>query len=488
MKRNLHLFLILLISLPAFSQNGAPINTAEKFCYSSDDDLEIINNVLWVDSTVQMGDHEIYYFNKIVAPCDTCADTLNMLMNQPQFLLDFAKVYNNGDWIFHGENQQFVLKTNFTQDEWIFDEENNITAQITGASQIMVFEELDDVIEISLSNGEFIILSQNHGILNWMDEYHLVGIEGRDLGVIVPTFRNMYQNWSTGDVICYYQKHSWFDGLINVDVNKYKYTILDILAHNDSIVLETLLLRKHELTIDDGFGGTQYEETFLQEQQTLVFYPDILTESYPNEIITDPSVFPEYYYGGEDTLIMKLEHHEWGGFKKTALLKNNPSTGEDYTIYSCFDIENILIPTDWQNTITSNYLNLPQYSTDYTFYETYLLGFEWEYDYKLVGLIDDGDTLGIIYEDDVLLGTNQLSPNTNWLIYPNPANDFITIQTPDNQSNIEYKIFSLNGILLKEGVFNNKESNIRIKELPKGMYFIELNINGEKSTKKWIKN
>ncbi len=166
--KKLFLFLSLLVAFSLYSQNWAPINTTEKFCYSTDGDNEIVNNVLWVDSTKQMGDHEIYHFNKIVAPCDTCSDNSYMLMNQPQFLLDKVKIYENGEWIFESYNQQFTLLPYANLNEvWLFDEENNITAEVVSEISIEVIGEQDSVKIISLSAGDGFALTKNHGILYW---------------------------------------------------------------------------------------------------------------------------------------------------------------------------------------------------------------------------------------------------------------------------------------------------------------------------------
>lgn len=52
------------------------------------------------------------------------------------------------------------------------------------------------------------------------------------------------------------------------------------------------------------------------------------------------------------------------------------------------------------------------------------------------------------------------------LIFPNPAVDFIEIQS---NSNVEYKLFNMQGGLVKSG----NEKVVSVQELPKGMYIIE---------------
>jgi hypothetical protein len=488
MKRNLLLFLILLIGLPAFSQNWAPINTTEKFCYSSDDSLDIINNVIWVDSIQDMGDHDIYYFNKIVAPCDTCSDTLSMLLNQPQFLLDHAKVYNSGDWIFESENQHFLIKTQAGQDEeWTFDSDNNISASVTGFATWEVLGETDYWKVISLSNGESFALSQNHGLVNWMSgAYRLVGIEGRDLGTIVPTFRNMYRNWSAGDVICYHRHESFSDGENSHDNYYLKYTIQEVTSYEDSIIMEVSYLQKREYWLDYG-GGIEYE----QGEEVLFFYPDILTEAYPNEIIRDPLSFPYsqngLYEAGQDTMIMVLGHHEWGGVKKMALEKFDPTMGE-FNLYTRGESDNILVPVNWENSLTANYYNHPEYAADFTFYESELYGFEWYYSHQLIGFIDDGDTTGTIYEDDILLGSQQLVNSSSWLVYPNPADDLIRLHS-SQKGNIICQIYNDSGVLVDEQNFHKTEEEVSISltGLSSGVYLMKIIQNEKTEVLKFLK-
>lgn len=72
--------------------------------------------------------------------------------------------------------------------------------------------------------------------------------------------------------------------------------------------------------------------------------------------------------------------------------------------------------------------------------------------------------------------------------YPNPANDFVTIQSDKNTNeNIDFKIVDASGRLIKSG--NSKLANrIDLHDLKKGIYFIQLTTkNGKVYTEKIIK-
>jgi hypothetical protein len=82
---------------------------------------------------------------------------------------------------------------------------------------------------------------------------------------------------------------------------------------------------------------------------------------------------------------------------------------------------------------------------------------------------------------------NQENRNT-FTIYPNPSNNFITIDFQnDFQDKTKYKIFDIIGRIVKEGEIKNSET-INIEELNSGNYIIEVvNENQQKLINKFIK-
>ncbi len=296
----------------------------------------------------------------------------------------------------------------------------------------------------------------------------LIGIEGRDIGITVPTFEDMFNSLFVDDVFCTYSYSSQIDGenwLFNYDWMRYEITALNY--YEDSLVLEANYFQK---TTDHEYG---YFCDYYQGDTILKFYPNGYTESYPNQ--------PILIDGYDIYSIADIEHYKFGGISKTNKKFSNPEW-VSYSLFSQdYEYPEILSPVYYESL---QFI----YSDKFGFMELFNEGFEWSAIDTIVGYLHNDDTLGIIFSENMFVGTNQLSTNSNSLIYPNPAKDFITIQSPTKNEDIAYKIYNLNGILLKEGELNQKESRISVKELPKGMYFIEIYINGEKSTQKWIKN
>jgi len=116
-------------------------------------------------------------------------------------------------------------------------------------------------------------------------------------------------------------------------------------------------------------------------------------------------------------------------------------------------------------------------------------GTEWEHTTTLPNNIPD--TAPILQEWDTnSLSISEIDNLKNKIsIYPNPTNNFITIQNKENSSeNFDYKIIDLTGRFVKSGnsKFNEK---INIESLEIGNYIIQIQRdNNEIITQKIIKN
>ena len=70
------------------------------------------------------------------------------------------------------------------------------------------------------------------------------------------------------------------------------------------------------------------------------------------------------------------------------------------------------------------------------------------------------------------------------LVFPNPTNDYIFIQSDFKIYNLE--IYDALGNQIKDFDFNNNTLNV--KELSNGLYFIIFSIKGNRVQQKFIKN
>jgi len=105
--------------------------------------------------------------------------------------------------------------------------------------------------------------------------------------------------------------------------------------------------------------------------------------------------------------------------------------------------------------------------------------------YRLQEIDKDGSS---IYSNIVDIKLNkQLSPFT---IYPNPVKDMLTIKVGNNSGNALITMFDINGTRLFEqsqAMLQNKDININATNLAKGIYLIQININGLTTQQKFVK-
>ncbi|MEO6131528.1 MAG: SBBP repeat-containing protein [Saprospiraceae bacterium] len=71
-------------------------------------------------------------------------------------------------------------------------------------------------------------------------------------------------------------------------------------------------------------------------------------------------------------------------------------------------------------------------------------------------------------------GIEKIIHNNNFSVYPNPSNDFITLQTRDEQADIFYNITDLTGKLILRGKINTLSTYIEISGLSTGLYFVQV--------------
>jgi Secretion system C-terminal sorting domain len=94
-----------------------------------------------------------------------------------------------------------------------------------------------------------------------------------------------------------------------------------------------------------------------------------------------------------------------------------------------------------------------------------------------------------VYTQNFVLNlSNDIQEIDKVIIYPNPTNNFITIQNNQRKTeNIEYEIVDLTGRIVKKGKIKFNE-DLSIENLTKGNYFIQIETeNGEKTIEKLIK-
>ena len=72
-------------------------------------------------------------------------------------------------------------------------------------------------------------------------------------------------------------------------------------------------------------------------------------------------------------------------------------------------------------------------------------------------------------------------------VYPNPASDFLNIETPFSGTIVNAGIYTIQGQLLKEIAFTTQKTELDIRKLNSGLYFLQIKAGNRKTMYRFIK-
>ncbi len=454
---------LVLLSITLYSQNWKPINTWEKFHYKYSDST-YITHTLWVDSADNAGGDSTYYLNRIVTGDGTYSKPGNMLCNQPQFLMRKVAFTNQGIYTFQDTND-FALNTLASVgDTWDYNT-SGITAEVIEKNEAVIFSQTDSLKTILLSNGDTIKLSKNHGIIlfpgSGSNYYRLVGIEGRDLGELLPDFHDFF-TFEVDDVFQYEIEEGYAADFFYNKLEK-----ISILERWEEPGLKFYKVQKIARQINyQVYPYPVALDTFYYNNIDTINFTDSLmhyANRYNNELLKLSDSFNMYYsylkltgFNGRFAKVLPGEGSEAYTMEDKSPLKSN----------------NLLIPADA--------FFKKKYATGLGCVYTKKGYHEYDFNKELIGYIKEGNTTGTVYSDSYLLGMENLySKNTAIDIFPNPATDVIYIEGLRKLDFV--RITDIQGhVLFEEKV---KESGITflvpVESYTSGIYFISI-INGDK--------
>ncbi len=85
-----------------------------------------------------------------------------------------------------------------------------------------------------------------------------------------------------------------------------------------------------------------------------------------------------------------------------------------------------------------------------------------------------------------LTNTHEVSLENSIAIFPNPVTQRLQIEWTSRQSSLEFRLLDIRGTLLRNGIFE-KDSNLDVSELNRGMYYLQLTDGNSQVVKRFIK-
>ena len=485
------LFVILVFNNVGKAQNWLPINAVDTYHYAIDT-VNFPSHTIWVDSVKTFAGRTEYYFNRIVAPCDTC-DYLKKkyklenpeypenrihLLNQPQFLNLKMISYRNGWMKFIGKDTFWINAHAKLNESWLFDSSNMVLAKLISENVRSIFGTVDSTKTILLSYKDTVIVSKSFGIIKFPElkshnyHYNLIGVETQKLGYTMPGVLDYY-DFEIGDRFQY--KGGSGDPWVYENYIK-NYVITGKSLTKDSLIYDytgfKIGTRMHKVNpyYNDTFEyNGQIRLAINRLFQEVTYYLD--SKLYNNQ---------DFRYFGFGHIIMRFGSDMQNNLIQNAYgFKTNDGTW-DYAVDS--QDNNVLLPIQSLPEANSFEIRIGLGIVDYHHYI-----FEISESYSLTGYIKNGDTVGTIIPYNVLSVKNAKG-HSQYNIYPNPSTDRLHISLSKvNATGGEFIIYNLHGQEMLSGQCKEDITEIDIQTFIDGIYILQFNLGNQIFTERFVK-
>lgn len=449
------------------AQNWKPITKSDKYNYIKDSTYYSV----WADSVKSVNGDSVFFLNRVLKKVrlgdmkDPFYSKGYYLENQSQFFLNEMIYAASGDVIMkENDTVKFVLKPLAKlNDTWIFDSLKKDTARVVSQLTKTVLGNVDSVKIITLSTSmDTIVLSKNFGVLKFPihDSTHqyvtIVGIEGRNIGLKLPKFKDIF-DFKVGDVFYYYRGH--FSRLFSLNENK-KITIKKRTETTNSITYNVSFTSK-TTSAYIGIYDTIYKST---PDSIIVFNDDVngLFNKYTGQPFDDYVVLNDKNKPVTVFTETKFEVIS-KSFPYDIFCKGNGDTiVQTVNPHLCGDAHH--------NITYGNGLGFTS-----ILYNSYLSpGGGYSETEQLIGYIRDGKQIGIIIDDSIFLSIPQHSKASSFNIFPNPTNSNFTIESLSNKGKGTVSIYTITGDELLSQQFQGDKTTIDISNFAKGVYIVKL--------------
>lgn len=471
MMKYIHLLALWLLPLSAFGQNWAPFTRNEKFNFRHADS-SVITQVIWVDSVKILGTDSVFFLNRVVQPCTSCAVSASGVhkwtRNKGQFLQKTMRKKLDGQLVFQGERTFTWLPQADVGQSWLYDTLLNITATVISKQPETVFGTTDLVKTIALSNGFSIRLSESHGLLSFPENatgisIELVGIEGRKLGEQLPAYQAIF-DFQPGDVFQYKEDYHFYNLIGHKDT---KYTVLTRQSLGNAL---RYTLRRNERTAESNFGNPS-PPVIRTDMQVWTFTPDsIFWLSYaPQQLVP-----LHWLTTGNYARMSVWEKKDWGLSKGVGRAPT--------TFLGLGEYPDVFEPTPTAASDSmAQWFGNQGYAHHYSvgFGETFF-GFNQPHSQErwLTGAVKNGDTIGVVLADFVTTSTEDISTdNPHFRLKKNPCDRVCEIEfLAPLQSPAVLQVWNSAGQLVWDEQLPIASSGrqLPITDFPPGVYWVHI--------------
>lgn len=468
--------LIICITQIGYSQNWElfPLNQKSFFKISFNNQPDIIEE-FYIDSVQNINNSIKAYFYTSYTKVSNC-NLFNIFpFNSSYYRPDLIETRNDTSFCKCGtsNNSNFIFMNKANQSQsWNISVPNyNIicdsirTAIIFGITDSVKYFSIQSPSPNPYLANKKLVLSKNFGLIEFVPFCQIMYSNPYDMGIAKiigfeknnqvngftqPKFHD-YFHLSVGDILFWkYENNN--DNLQDPDLSYiYKDSLTTIITTTDSIIYNVN-------RINDYYGVTQATYKFYKNK-----YDGFI--NLPTNWTTFDSEIPFDYMSFSNPLAWRSDDLNY---------TNNVTTKNFYfdgTILDTFNCsENHFYDLGYSFSLNTK-VGLSEYCT-YNFGSTCN---------TVIGSIINGQLEGETYIR--LISSSQ---NQNVVLIENPVNKFLRLNF-ENNGNISYKISTMQGFQVKNGLLHKNESSINIENLKTGLYILQLIKNNERINIKFAK-
>ncbi len=483
--KKLFLFLLIVTSSPAYTQNYMPFNSSSQKLFASMPDMQSTYSMSF-DSVLAVGGDSVYYNffklpwepNFVSYDCPFWGGPECWRQNKPVWIgakIDSDNMYsynfypNNGDTIQFNFNPVYGDPSVFYQDSV---QKFSLIYEGTDTVSVLDYPDSARFFKISHSdlegnqinsqlNGQNIVIGKYIGLIDLfqIDSFpqvlkplHLIGNKNPNLGITKIT-NEMVFDYQPGDEIQYREYHFWSNGPPWETYTEYrKHTILERIETEDSL---KYLMGEQVFNPDSSFVTT---DTIIQK-----FYRHETIVELPFE------VFDRYYK--EFYLADYCDLSLWTFYKEF-----------EESLWYC-DIDNVWGPCDTNgppSDIELTYVpGLGIYIDHIRHYNGGISSYYGHYK-NIVYFKKDGVTCG-----DLVVGIEKPGEiSAKVTVNPNPSSSVIRFSSDVILKQIT--LVNSNGKILVTAGPNGNKATIDVSQFPDGIYFAKIEFEGNKFVTKKI--
>lgn len=402
--------------LPA--QAWRPVLTDERCHFKAAGNTLIQHTIQVNHASVIPGAALRYSLNRIVTACDTCAIPAK-LRDQGQFLQEHVAIRPDGSAWFTGKHPFVLYPQAPAGFEWLMDTLAQVRARITSVHTGPVLGEPDSLKVIDLSDGGNLVLSRNHGIVQFPARagnaaLELAGMETRQLGDRLPDWLD-FHDFAVGDVFQRRYATTIFPGEWGYRLSVEKIRILE--RYFDQDTLKYRVARQQRSWLEwSGPPRIAYRRDTIVLAYHIATAPAWIVGGYPGQWVQPAEDLSEDLSSSIRYTPDPVYSAIWG----------LGSGAVSFPLCDVYFTENAATVLPCEPCYTYGHLYAPGLGRTY-FERSCFEAFERE---TLEGFIKNGDTTGVISSDSLLGLSATRDPDftTGIQVLPNPGRGIFTLQ------------------------------------------------------------